>query len=237
LADIGAGVAQLVTTLQTSLPVRVRIPAIPKRPWLRGRGVNTHTHTRAHTHTHTHTHLCVNAREGGGKGKSEKKSDRQTHQWMVKTKLHCERRYGGERERSARAGHSESEARGILPPAPLEAGVAVRELAHAPAALGGRGGSLPTPATPRSLPKPLRQGWGKRGALRSVWRGSAPGEPPRRWRRGAPLTAPPTPPAAFPDPGPLVRAEGHRRRRQVGQDGEWVGGEGVWVEFREVGGW
>ena len=34
----GAGVAQLVTTLQTSLPVRVRIPAIPKRPWLRGRG-------------------------------------------------------------------------------------------------------------------------------------------------------------------------------------------------------
>jgi hypothetical protein len=34
----GAGVAQLVTTLQTSLPVRVRIPAIPKRPWLRSRG-------------------------------------------------------------------------------------------------------------------------------------------------------------------------------------------------------
>jgi hypothetical protein len=33
-----AGVAQLVTTLQTSQPVRVRIPAIPKRPWLRGRG-------------------------------------------------------------------------------------------------------------------------------------------------------------------------------------------------------
>ena len=34
----GAGVAQLVTTLQTSLQVRVRIPAIPKQPWLRGRG-------------------------------------------------------------------------------------------------------------------------------------------------------------------------------------------------------
>ena len=34
----GAGVAQLVTTLQKSLPVRVRFPAIPKRPWLRGRG-------------------------------------------------------------------------------------------------------------------------------------------------------------------------------------------------------
>ena len=38
LQPFGAGVAQLVTTLQTSLPVRVRIPAIPKRPWLRGRG-------------------------------------------------------------------------------------------------------------------------------------------------------------------------------------------------------
>ena len=38
LQPVGEGVAQLVTTLQTSLPVRVRIPAIPKRPWLRGRG-------------------------------------------------------------------------------------------------------------------------------------------------------------------------------------------------------
>ena len=32
------GVAQLVTSMQTPPTVRVRITAIPKRPWLRGRG-------------------------------------------------------------------------------------------------------------------------------------------------------------------------------------------------------